>query len=134
MEQTLNRTPKFGVNPMTEDTHLLGRYLEDRSEEAFTELVNRHVNMVYFAALRRVGGDRHLADDVTQRVFADLARKAPSLKTRAVLAGWLYTSTRFAAAQAVRTERRRRIYEQEVHAMNEFHAAAREPDSKVVGF
>jgi len=123
MEQTLKRAPEFKVNPKTEDTQLIVRYLEDRSEEAFTELVRRHVNLVYFAALRRVGGDRHLADEVTQRVFADLARKAPSLNPRAVLAGWLYTSTRFAAAQAVRTERRRQAYEQEAHIINELHAA-----------
>jgi RNA polymerase sigma factor (sigma-70 family) len=122
MEQTLKRTGEVGVNPKMEDTQLLCRYLDDRSEEAFTNLVSRHVNLVYFAALRRVGGDRHLADDVTQRVFADLARKAPSLKTRAVLTGWLYTSTRFAAAQAVRTERRRRTLEQEARIIDEFHA------------
>jgi RNA polymerase sigma factor (sigma-70 family) len=107
---------------MTEDARLLCRYTDDRSEEAFTELVRRHVNMVYFAALRRVGGDRHLADDVTQSVFADLARKAPSLKNRTVLTGWLYTSTRFAAAQTVRAEQRRRTHEQEAHNMNELHS------------
>src|ERR1700719_387408 len=123
MEQTLKRTREFEVNHLMEDTQLLRRYLDDRSEEAFAELISRHVNLVYFAALRRVGGDRHLADDVTQRVFADLARKAPSLKTRAVLTGWLYTSTRFAAAQAIRTERRRRTHEQEAHILNELQAA-----------
>jgi len=107
---------------MTEDARLLCRYTDDRSEEAFTELVRRHINMVYFAALRRVGGDCHLADDVTQSVFADLARKAPSLKNRTVLTGWLYTSTRFAAAQTVRAEQRRRTHEQEVHNMNELNS------------
>src|SRR5579862_2338366 len=107
---------------MTEDAPLLRRYLDDRSEEAFTELVSRHIDMVYFAALRRVGGDRHLADDVTQRVFADLAGKASSLKSRTMLTGWLYTSTRFAAAQAMRTERRRRTREQEAHTLDGLHA------------
>jgi len=124
MEQTLKRTREFEVNPMVGDAQLLGRYLEDCSEKAFTELVSRHVDLVYFAALRRVGGDRHLAADVTQRVFADLARKAPSLKNRVVLTGWLYTSTRFAAAQAMRAEQRRRSHEQEAQIMSELHPAA----------
>jgi RNA polymerase sigma factor (sigma-70 family) len=104
---------------MIDDAELLRRYAEEHSEDAFTELVQRHVNLVYFAALRRVGGDAHLADDVAQRVFTDLARKASSLKRRRVIAGWLYTSTRFAAAQSVRSEQRRRTHEQEAFTMNE---------------
>ena len=112
---------------MIDDAQLLRQYVEDRSEDAFTELVHRHVNLVYFAALRRVGGDAPLADEVAQNVFADLARKASSLQNRPLLAGWLYTSTRFAAAQAVRSERRRRTHEQEAHTMHELHAAP-EPD------
>lgn len=108
--------------PSIDDAELLRRYVEERSEEAFTALVQRHVSVVYFAALRRVGGDRHLADDVTQNVFTALARKASLLKDRPVLTGWLYTSTRFAAAQAVRSERRRRTHEQEAHDMQEINA------------
>jgi RNA polymerase sigma factor (sigma-70 family) len=107
---------------MIEDAELLRRYCNERSEAAFTELVQRHVNLVYYAALRRVGGDAHLADDVTQSVFTALARKASSLTDRPVLAGWLYTSTRFAAAQAVRSEKRRRNHEQESSLMHELHS------------
>jgi RNA polymerase sigma factor (sigma-70 family) len=109
-------------DPMTEDAKLLRQYFEDGSQEAFTELVSRHVNLVYFTALRIVGGNAHLADDVTQRVFNDLARKASSLKDRAVLAGWLYTGARYAASQAVRAERRRRTHEQEGQEMNELNS------------
>jgi len=123
MEQTLKRPREFQAGPLVEDAQLLGRYLEDSSEQAFAELVRRHVNLVYFAALRRVGDDRHLADDVTQSVFADLARKAPSLKGRTALIGWLYTSTRFAAAQAMRTEQRRRTRETEARSIYELHIA-----------
>lgn len=104
---------------MIEDAELLRRYAADRSQEAFAELVRRRVNLVYSVALRQVGGDAHLAEDVTQRVFADLARKAASLSGHAVLSGWLYRSAQFAATDVVRTERRRRVREQEAHTMHE---------------
>ncbi|HZP59694.1 MAG TPA: sigma-70 family RNA polymerase sigma factor [Opitutaceae bacterium] len=105
---------------MLSDGELLRRYVEEGSEPAFTELVQRHVSMVYLAALRRVGRNTHVAEDVTQTVFTDLARKARSLQAHPSLAGWLHTGTRFAAAQAVRTERRRRVREQEAQTMHEF--------------
>jgi len=92
---------------MTTDSELLGRFTRSGAEDAFAELVRRHVNLVYSAALRQVGGDTHLAQDAAQTVFADLARKAPALTRRASLTGWLYTSARFAAANIVRAERRR---------------------------
>jgi DNA-directed RNA polymerase specialized sigma24 family protein len=84
---------------MTSDPELLARFARSRSEDAFAELVRRHVNLVYSAALRQVGGDPHLAQDVAQTVFSDLARKALALARRTNLSGWLYTSARFAAAK-----------------------------------
>jgi RNA polymerase sigma factor (sigma-70 family) len=97
---------------MTPDSELLRRYADTRSEEAFAELVQRHVNLVYSAALRQVNGDAHLAQDVAQTVFTDLARKAAPLSRRATLTGWLYTSAHFAAAKTVRAENRRRDHEE----------------------
>ncbi len=93
---------------MRDDAELLREYAESGTEEAFAELVRRHLGLVYQSALRQVGGDAHLAQDVAQSVFADLARKAASLRGRTVLAGWLYTSARYAAVQVVRSEQRRR--------------------------
>ena len=104
---------------MTPDCELLRRYAECRLEEAFAELVRRHLDLVYSAALRQVNGDVHRAQDVTQTVFTDLARKAESLSRRPVLTGWLYTSAYFAAAKAVRTEARRRARDQEAQTMCE---------------
>ena len=104
---------------MTDDAELVRRYVADRSEAAFTELVRRRIDLVYSVALRQVGGDAHLAEDVTQKVFADLARKAPALLGRAVLSGWLYRSTQYAASDLVRSERRRRAREQQTSVMNE---------------
>src|SRR5260221_14117309 len=107
---------------MTDDAESLRRYAGNRDEDAFAELVRRHLGLVYHAALRQCGGDVHRAEDVAQTVFTDLARKAAKLARRPVLAGWLYTSTRYAASQAVRGEARRQAREQEAHAMNELLA------------
>jgi RNA polymerase sigma factor (sigma-70 family) len=101
------------------DFELVRCYADDRSEAAFAELVKRYIDFVYSAAFRQVGGDAHLAEDVTQSVFVDLARKAGSLAEHTLLSGWLYTSTRYAAAKAVRGEQRRRAREQESFLMQE---------------
>src|ERR1022692_2098740 len=93
---------------MTPDPELLRQFAQTNSEAAFAELVRRHVNLVYSAALRQVNGDAHLAQDVAQTVFTDLSRKAASLSRRTTLTGWLYTSAHFAAAKIARTESRRR--------------------------
>jgi RNA polymerase sigma factor (sigma-70 family) len=97
---------------MTPDSELLRQFAKTNSEDAFTELVKRHVNLVYSAALRQMNGDEHLAKDVTQIVFTDLARKAGSLSRRETLTGWLYTSAHFAAAKIARGESRRRDREE----------------------
>ncbi len=109
---------------MNDDLTLLRRYAEDRAESAFAELVGRHLNFVYAAALRQVNGDTHLAQDVTQLVFTDLARKARQLSGHRVLTGWLFTSTRFAAAKLVRAEQRRRAREQAAHLMPDSDSTA----------
>ena len=100
---------------MIEDAELLRSYAENRSEAAFAELVQRHVNLVYGAALRRVGGDTHLADEVTQTVFTTLARKAGRLVRHPVIVGWLHRSTHYAALDALRDKLRR---DQAVKTMN----------------
>lgn len=111
---------------MIDDTELLRRYADEGSEEAFTELVQRHLNLVYSAALRQVHGDTHLAADACQLVFTDVARKAGALAGHRVLAGWLFTSARYAARNLVRGERRRQAREQEalnMENLNEGEAA-----------
>jgi len=113
-----------------DDDELLGRYAREGAEEAFAEIVRRHVDLVYSAALRRVGGDAHRAKDVAQLVFTDLARKAGSLAGRPVLAGWLFTATRFAAGKIVRGEQRRRLREQEAAMMDEVLGNAEGDDTR----
>src|SRR6267142_762240 len=116
---------------MTPDSELLRQFARTNSEAAFAELVKRHVNLVYSAALRQANGDAHLAQDVAQTVFTDLARKAGSLArgrdASSPLTGWLYTSAYFATAKMVRGEARRR--DREGKFMREpIHEAAPETD------
>lgn len=106
---------------MTDDAQLLARFGSKRDEDAFSELVSRHFDLVFSTALRQLNGDTHLAKDVAQTVFTDLARKARLLSRKVVLAGWLYEATRFASAKAVRTEQRRRAREQEALHMQELN-------------
>jgi len=103
---------------MHDDQQLLRQYAVERCEAAFRELVSRHVNLVYSSALRQTNGDAHLAQDVAQLVFADLARKAGSISKNVVLAGWLHRATRYAAGQLRRAEQRRRMREHEAVTWN----------------
>jgi len=112
------------VNSLS-DQQLLRDYAGKRSEEAFAELVRRHVDLVYSAALRMVR-DAHQAEDVTQGAFLALAQSAPQLADRPVLSGWLHRTAQNLAVKAVRTDVRRRAREQEAAAMNELLSA--EPD------
>jgi RNA polymerase sigma factor (sigma-70 family) len=108
---------------MTTDAELLKHYATQKSEAAFAKLVQRHLALVYSTALRQLNGDTHLAQDVAQTVFMTLARKAASLTGHATLVGWLYLSTHHAAAQVVRSNRRRHTREEEAHAMHELFAS-----------
>jgi len=108
---------------MITDGELLREYCDEGSEESFAEVVGRYVDLVYSVTLRLVGGDRHLAEDVTQRTFLALAQQADGLSARATLAGWLHITARNVAVDTVRRERRRQNREQEACIMNELPTA-----------
>lgn len=96
----------------SDDSSLLRQYLYKRSEEAFRELVNRYLPLVYSAAFRQLG-DAHRAQDAAQTVFIDLSRKAPKLLKRSSLAGWLYQATRYQTSNMIRNDSKRQCREQE---------------------
>src|SRR5437867_10779025 len=106
---------------MTTDVELLRSYAQDRSESAFTELVQRHIDLVYSAAIRETRGDASTAEDITQAVFAELARKASSLVRHVALAGWLYTCVRRMTANVRSAEDRRQLQQPERQTMHEQH-------------
>jgi RNA polymerase sigma factor (sigma-70 family) len=92
------------------DAQLLREYAEHGTEAAFTEIVNRHTNLVYSAALRQVESP-DIAAEVAQCVFIGLAQSARPLSGRlaqdASLAGWLCRSARNVSLNLRRDEFRR---------------------------
>ncbi len=118
------------MNGLT-DQQLLRDYAEHRAQAAFAELVRRHVDLVYSAAVRMVR-DAHLAEDLTQDVFVALAENARRLRNRCALPSWLHHTTQHLAANAVRTEVRRRVREQEAVARNELLATESNPTWEVI--
>lgn len=104
---------------MYPEAELLQRYADHRDERAFRALVEKHLGLVHAAALRRTGGQSHLAEEVCQKVFTDLARKAASLQRHPALTAWLHRSTRYAAVDAIRAEARRQKLNETIATMPE---------------
>jgi len=105
------------------DAQLLREYAESGSESAFTELVARHTDLVYSAALRQLPSS-DLACDIAQNVFTSLARGARTLAGKlnpdASLAGWLCRCTRNLALNLRRDDFRR--HSRERQAMENLHS------------
>ncbi|MDQ8197948.1 TonB family protein [Pelagicoccus enzymogenes] len=93
------------------DSELLNRFCSERSETAFTLLVERHLRVVFAVAQNRLGGDAQLAEDVCQIVFSQLARSAKSLRHHGNVKAWLFKTSHFTAAKLVRSQVRQKMRE-----------------------
>jgi DNA-directed RNA polymerase specialized sigma24 family protein len=71
------------------DIELLQEYAKTRADDLFTALVERHIDLVFSAAVRQVRS-QELAQEVTQAVFIELNRQASKLRSDTVLPAWLY--------------------------------------------
>ena len=96
------------------DAQLLREYAARGSEPAFAEIVARHTDLIYSAALRQCGTPE-AAGEIAQGVFINLARRACTLAKQldenASLAGWLFSDTRFVALHWHRDERHREAHQ-----------------------
>jgi len=111
--------------PSMTDGELIRLYATEHSGAAFRDLVARHVDLVHSAALRQVRGQSHLADDVSQLVFIELARQAPRLTAHPSIRGWLFVCTRHIAAKTLLRESRRLVREGTAQAMNDLISVSR---------
>jgi RNA polymerase sigma factor (sigma-70 family) len=88
------------------DQELLGRYAATGGDAAFRVLMDRYSGLVFHTA-RRSLGDAPLAEDVSQRVFVSLAKKARQVaRSGAPLPSWLHHATLLEAKSVLRTESR----------------------------
>lgn len=76
---------------MENDDRLLARWVGQRDAAAFAALAQRHAGMVYGTCCR-ISGDHHVAEDLAQDVFLDLAQKAGLI--RQSVAGFLHSAAR----------------------------------------
>jgi RNA polymerase sigma factor (sigma-70 family) len=102
--------PAAGEGPT--DGELLERFVHERDDAAFTELVRRHGPMV-LGVCRRLLIRTEDVEDAFQATFMVLVRKAESIRKRDSAASWLYgvaqrVACRARAALGRRRERERR--------------------------
>jgi RNA polymerase sigma factor (sigma-70 family) len=104
---------------MTDSSELLRAYATQGDESAFRALVDCYLPLVYSTALRQVGGNTTLAEEVAQDVFIALARKSHSLVDRPTLTPWLFNATRLSAINNLRREQRHLEREQKAYVMQQ---------------
>ncbi len=104
----------FGVGTLSGlgEGALLERFLAQRDETAFEEILARHGPMV-LGICRRWLDDPHAVDDAFQAVFLILIRKAAALRDKNSLSSWLYGVSLRVAHRARTNGARRRSRERQ---------------------
>jgi RNA polymerase sigma factor (sigma-70 family) len=93
---------------IVDDRTLLNQYATGRDADAFAELARRYSGFV-FSIARRITGNVHDAEDVTQQCFLELARRAATVT--APIAGWLHRVACSRSLNARRDKATRWAYE-----------------------
>jgi RNA polymerase sigma-70 factor (ECF subfamily) len=97
------------------DEVLVRSFLEDQSEEAFNEIVNRYGDKIYRTALR-ITHNPSDAEDVLQKVLITLIEKLDTFHGRSKFSTWLYRVAANASFMQLRTEKKK--YKNEVSLEN----------------
>ncbi len=97
--------PVVTTDPRDPPERLLERYLSG-DDPAFASLVGRYENKLY-AFILRMTGDPHLAEDIFQQTFINVAKNAASFDGRASFSTWLYRIARNAALDELRRRGKR---------------------------
>jgi RNA polymerase sigma factor (sigma-70 family) len=93
------------------DFELLQRFTRYGEQAAFSDVVRRHLNLVFATALRKVA-DAGGAQEISQNVFSALARKAWRFAPDDSLPAWLHKTALLESKSWLRGELRRRRREQ----------------------
>jgi RNA polymerase sigma-70 factor, ECF subfamily len=88
------------------DEELAGRFVKDRNEEAFNELVNRYGDKVYRTALR-ITHNHSDAEDVLQDVFIKLIKNLYTFRGKSKFSSWLYRVAVNSSFMHLRTEKKK---------------------------
>ncbi len=111
---------------------LLERFLAQKDETAFEEILARHGPMV-LGICRRWLDDPHDVDDAFQAVFLILIRKAATLRDRNSLSNWLYgVSLRVAQRARASAARRRSRERQDPEGLSMAQATGARPDEREI--
>jgi RNA polymerase sigma factor (sigma-70 family) len=96
--------------PTAHDSELLARFVRERDQLAFAELLRRH-GPVVLGVCRRMTGHQQDAEDAFQAVFLILSRKAAAIGKPELIGNWLYGVAVRVARKARRSALRRRTRE-----------------------
>jgi len=108
----LRRAAHLSVEEGPSDAQLVESFLLRRDELAFEALLRRHGPMV-LGVCQRVLRNVHDAEDALQATFLVLARKAGSIRSKQVVASWLYGVAYRTAMKARVMNAKRRIKERQ---------------------
>ncbi len=99
------------MNEPPSDFEWLQQFVRAGDQNAFRDLVRRHIDLVFATALRKAG-EAPGAEEISQNVFSALARKAWRFAPDDSLPAWLHKTALLESKAWIRGELRRRQREQ----------------------